>query len=303
MQGISFFMAAVSISFLLYTGGRSALLGAILAAAVIYIGYDIFVRKSFYRFLVHGVLFLICIAVTFPLVYGGIRYFPTVLHHPIWFEGEYGENSSVRSYDPWDSSRYTTFERAVYENLGRILQVIGIDLNKWREKTESSSVWGLKVYAMEDGHTEGTAENPYTAPGLDVEGAMELRRAIHGYYLRHLNLFGHDEAERGFYIYRREQAEWVEHAHNMFLQIAYDYGILSGVLFTVIYGYHLWQALRSRSWRGLACAAFLAAILGFGMFEMAVVSGQITVSLMGILFYMIPGELAISRAGLAGGAV
>ena len=83
----------------------------------------------------------------------------------------------------------------------------------------------------------------------------------------------------------------------------YDYDILAGVFFAAIYGYHLWQSLKSRSWQELVCAAFLAAILGFGMFEMAVVSGQITVSLMGILFYMIPGELGISRAGLAGGTV
>lgn len=286
LQGICLFMAAGSISFLLYTGGRSALLGAVLAGAGAHIGYDIFVRKSFYGFLAHGMLFLVCVAITFPLVYGCIRYLPTVLHHPIWFEGEYGENSSVRSYDPWDSERYTSFEKAVYENLGRVLQVIGIDLNKWREKMGSSSLLGLKVYAMEDEvRIEGTLENPYIAPGLDVEGALELRQAIHLYYVKNLNLFGHEEQERGFYIYRREQAERVDHAHNMFLQIAYDHGILAGILFAGIYAYLLWHACRCRRWEGLTCAVFLAAILGFGLFEMAVVPGQITVSLMGILPY------------------
>jgi hypothetical protein len=296
MQGISFFLAAGCVSFVLYTGGRSAFLGVVLASAVAYVGYDIFFRKSFYRFLIHGMLFLLCVAITFPLVYGCIRYLPTLLHHPIWFEGEYGENSSVRSYDPWDSGRYTTFEKAVYENLGRILQVIGIDLSEWRERMESSAVWGLKVYAMADAaDPEGTLENPYIAPGLDVEGAMELRQAIHLYYFKRLNLFGHDEQERGFYIYRRGQAERVEHAHNMFLQIAYDHGILAGFLFAGIYGYSLWQAFRRHSWQGLACAAFSAAIFGFGMFEMAVVSGQITVSLVGILFYLASSEPAVGK--------
>lgn len=161
-----------------------------------------------------------------------------ILYHPIWFEGEYRKNSSVRSFEPWNSERDATFEKATYENLGRILNVIGIDLSEWREQWKGSGIAGLKVYAMETedfAETEGILETPYIAPDIDVEGAMGLRRAIHMYYYKNLNLTGHDEEQRGFYIYRREQAEFVEHAHNMLIQIAYNHGIIVGTMFMSIY--------------------------------------------------------------------
>lgn len=44
--------------------------------------------------------------------------------------------------------------------------------------------------------------------------------------------------------------------------------------------------MKKGTWHGLACALFLVAILGYGMFEMAVVPGQITVTLMGVMFYL-----------------
>ena len=72
----------------------------------------------------------------------------------------------------------------------------------------------------------------------------------------------------------------------MAIQIAYDHGIIAGGLFIGIFGCSLWGAVKKRTLDGLGRFIFLMAILGYGMFEMAVVPGQITVALMGVLFYL-----------------
>lgn len=67
--------------------------------------------------------------------------------------------------------------------------------------------------------------------------------------------------------------------------VAYDYGIISGILFLLIYLYSLYRAFRLCLKGNWTCIVFLLAILCFGMAEMVLVSGQITVTLMAIIFY------------------
>ncbi|MCM1213746.1 MAG: hypothetical protein NC331_00590 [Lachnospiraceae bacterium] len=286
-----FLLSAGCISFAVYTGSRAPIMGAGIASIVIYVWYDIVYRRSFYRLIVHCMSFLLCVVITFPVVYGCIRYLPTILHHPIWFEGEYYENGSVRSFDPWDSKRYITFEKAVDESLGRILSAIGIDLKEWRKKSVSG-ILGIRTYAKEIGEPGDTPENPFTLPGVDLHSAMGARKVIYVYYWNHLNWRGHSGAEQGFFL---TEESYMVHAHNMFLQIAYDYGILVGLLFIGVYFGKLFQTLRAgkdNMLEAMICVAFLLAILGFGFFEMVVVPGQITVVLTGIIFCMTGGKMA-----------
>lgn len=284
---IHFFLAAGCVSFTLFTGGRSPLVGIALATVVVLIWYDIVWRKSFYRLLLHGVLGLACVVVTFPVVYGCIRYLPTVLHHPVWFEGEYNGNN-VMYNDPWDSPKYISFETAVDINIGRILQVIGIDIRKWTSEIPGSA-WVMRVHAQEPGELEesgeqgepgDTQENPFTLPDTERGNSVDVRKVIHVYCIQHLNWRGHAK-RAGFYIF---DGLLIDHAHNMFLEIGYNHGIPAGLLFVGIYCYSLIWSFRKRRLEGMLCVTFLLAILGYGMFEMAVVTGQITVSLMGILF-------------------
>ena len=126
-------------------------------------------------------------------------------------------------------------------------------------------------------------ENPFNPSGeLAYWSSTEARKVIYNYYWNHLNFRGHDKEHSGFWI---SEDTYYGHAHNMFLQVAYDYGIIPGILFVLIYLYSLYRALllcRKGNW---ICMVFLLSILCFGMVEMVLVSGQITVSLMAIMFY------------------
>lgn len=286
LSWLCFLLSAGCVSFILYTGGRAPIVGVGIVSVVVYIWYDIVHQKSFYRLLAHCVLFMVCVMLTFPTVYGCIRYLPTILHHPIWFEGEYSDVCSVRSFDPRDSDRYITFEEAVNNCVGRILSVIGIDLKEWKERN-TSGILGIRAYAREKVAPGDTPEHPFTLPGVNLDSAMGARKVIYVYYWNHLNWIGHSKTDAGFFLSKKV---YIGHAHNLFLQIAYDYGIPAGILFMVLYFSKLFQAFRqgrSDQLEAMICTAFLLAILGFGFFEMVVVPGQITVSLAGMLFCML----------------
>lgn len=223
---IYFILSALCISFILFTGGRAPLLGAGAVTLAVYVWYDLIYRKKFVKWLLHCAAFGLCIVLTFPAVYGSIRYFPVILHHPIWFAGEYNENYSVHSFDPWNSERYISFEEAVGANVGRILLLIRIDLDLWGDRL-IGTLTGLKVHSAESNDILDTSEpgsspeNPFMLEGTDTDDSVSIRKTIYAYYWNHLNMAGHSN-NGGFYL---TEDTYMGHAHNMFLQMAYNYGI------------------------------------------------------------------------------
>lgn len=284
-----FLMSAGMVSFTVISGGKAPILGMAAVTVFVYIVYDIFKRKTFYGLLLHVATLLLCVVLTFPTTYLCVRYLPTILHHPIWFEGEYVEGESVCSFDSWNSEKYITFEEVVYVDVCRIFEAIGINSEKWLPQF-MNFIKAMPVHAEELREQEhlnlepgSSPENPFNPSGeLAYWSSTEARKVIYNYYWNHLNFRGHDKEHSGFWI---SEDTYYGHAHNMFLQVAYDYGIIPGILFVLIYLYSLYRALllcRKDNW---ICMVFLLAILCFGMVEMVLVSGQITVSLMAIMFY------------------
>lgn len=284
-----FLMSAGMVSFTVLTGGKASILGIVASVVLVYVGYDIFKRKTFYGLLLHVTALILCIVLTFPATYLCVRYLPTILHHPIWFEGEYMEGYSVCSFDSWDSWKYVSFESMVYTNVNRLLEFVGINPDSWAVRFHDF-MQALPVHAEElvmqeeIGSEAGSSpDNPFNIENLNaLYSSTDARKIIYNYYWNHLNFRGHDKEHSGFWI---SEDTYYGHAHNMFLQVAYDYGIIPGILFVLIYLYSLYRAFllcRKDNW---ICMVFLLAILCFGMVEMVLVSGQITVSLMAIMFY------------------
>lgn len=199
------------------------------------------------------------------------------------------EGYSVCSFDSWDSWKYVSFESMVYTNVNRLLEFVGINPDSWAVRFHDF-MQALPVHAEElvmqeeIGSEAGSSpDNPFNIENLNaLYSSTDARKIIYTYYWNHLNFRGHDKEHSGFWI---SEDIYYGHAHNMFLQVAYDYGIIPGILFVLIYLYSLYRAFllcRKGNW---ICMVFLMAILCFGMVEMVLVSGQITVSLMAIMFY------------------
>lgn len=282
---VYFFMTAISIAFIFFTGSRSGLLTALVVEIIVITKFDIINNKSFHRWILHGIAMLGCVVSMLPLVYGCIRYIPTVLHHPIWFEGEYAEGESVCSFDPWNSEKYITFNEAINETMGRIVRVLESNIEIISERV-NDEFGTIKVYAKELNEEKGSSEGNYYLPD-DINPDTDplwSRKVIYKYYFEHLNLCGHRTTEQGFYTIWRI---YYGHAHDMFLQIAYDYGIVGGILFLGMYLYNIVRALIGYSPKKVVNAIFLLGILGFGLWEMVLTPGQITIPLMWINMYLV----------------
>ena len=283
---LCFLLSAGSLGFLLLTGGRSSLFGAVAAAILGYMLYDILMSKSFKHWILQGVLLGVCTAVLFPAVYCSVRYLPTILHHPIWFEGEYNAAASVHSFDPWDSEKYVSFELAVNYSVGRILRLFGIHFEIGNTEDTNAGLatpWSLTAHAAEAGEPGSSQENPFYFEGKDYVDPIVVRGTIYYYYFTHLNFAGHSKANPGFYL--GENGIFMDHAHDMFLQIAYDYGILPGILFLGWSVACMIRLIRRKDMTGIICVTFFAAIIVYGLTEMAVTTGQITFTLMFIIYY------------------
>ncbi len=294
---LCFVLSAGCVSFQFFTGGRASFLGIVVAAVLAYMAYDIIMCNSFRHWLLQGIALIICIVLLVPVVYGCIRYLPTVLHHPIWFEGEYNADTSVHAYDPWDSERYISFKEALVENVGRVLQMFGIYmyLEMGSEQIKFISFFALPVYAAEPHEPGSSPDNPFVFEGTDFSSSTSVRKAIYYYYATHLNLLGHSKEAAGFYL---EGGSYYGHAHNMFLQVAYDYGIFAGILFL---GCNIWcliRLIRRRDMIGIIGASFLTAIIVYGLAEMAVTTGQITLVLLFILYYFGMSKRYVSVAAI-----
>ncbi len=261
---LCFGLLAGCVGFTILTGGRSPLVGEVIVTIFLLVYYYISQKKSYYGMVKCGAGLVVSICLLFPVVYGCTRYLPTVLHHPIWFEGDYSEDTSVRSFDPWDSERYVTFEEVLQHNLGRVFLALGIELD-----------FSIHVEAAEVPEKGSSVDNPLYEDDV-YPSAFEIRLSIYKYFIKHFNMCGH-KRENGVYFKNRE---FYAHPHNMFIQQAYDYGILAGIVFLGLYIYNTWKAVWRLRAKNVVAGTFLLAILGFGMFEMVMVQGQITLTLM-----------------------
>jgi O-antigen ligase len=105
-------------------------------------------------------------------------------------------------------------------------------------RTEGS---GGKVLAYADGVTPGRdAEHPLylTLPSFPGERILGIRAAIYGYVISELNLFGHVPVYPDVWLL---PGFHLLHAHNGFLQMAYNFGIPAGLLLLLL---NLWVIIR-----------------------------------------------------------
>ncbi|MBR6326133.1 MAG: hypothetical protein IKR61_04940 [Lachnospiraceae bacterium] len=235
-----------------------------------YFVFDAPIRHWAAGWVLRGVTLFAVLCFCFPLVYGGVRVLPALRHHPIWFADEYNENKSWRSFDGFHSDRFISLEEYFEGLIGRIrsedtdetlqyymsgemsaLPAAEDSLGVQNSQEEQGSV--LVVRAAElgkagaadadsllSGTGDGTPVADTPAPGADadhpiydklpsyrLESVLGIRAQIYAYYLSRLNLLGH--AERFSTVWLTSNFQ-LRHAHNVYLQMAYNYGIPAGLL-------------------------------------------------------------------------
>lgn len=210
------------LSFQLYTMGRTAWMTAI----VLTILYGIFVvrkiwRKSWGRVFCRGGALALATVLTFVPVYGTIRWFPAVLHYPVWYEGEYSVNK-VHSFDPADSEKYVGLDEFLEALLGRLAGTL--------KRAGAQSPFAIKAYAAET-EPQMPRVDLLEVPWTKDKGILN-RLTIYKAYWDDLTWYGNGP-DKGYYLIGTgKYHSW--HAQNLWLQIAYYFGIPAGILLIVL---------------------------------------------------------------------
>ncbi len=272
----------VLLSFLFMTVSRT---GWVTAAVLILVSLCV-IRKITHKknFIKNGMIIVLCFCLTFPLVFGAVRYLPPVFHHPVWFFGEWSE-TKVHSWDKWDSDKFVDLDRLLNAVYGRAQNIL--------DYFSENSFLTIKAKAAaptpEQQERYEKALSQGYALGLDMKGqSIPVRKAIYRYYLEHLNLFGHPYDEQGFQLF---PTYWIGHAHNIYLQYGTDFGIPVMLLFLgllagsgrlFVRGFLHGQSFGSG--RDAGHLLFLLVPAVFGLFEFCWGAGSLSITILFIVW-------------------
>ncbi len=263
-------------NFTLFTISRTAFL-VIVGVTLIYAGLEFSVKKRLQFSKLVRIVAMGCFAIvlTFPLVYLCIRYLPTILHHPVWWEGEYSTDK-VHSFDPSNSDKYVSLEEFFSEFLGRMsLTNARQEEEILLEQEKIHSLFAGPVSYSSALSAESESIDNGLLQGSDAESSGKIRIEIFKKYVQGLNFFGHSPSE-GYFQITEGYHSW--HAQNVFLQIAFFYGIPAGLCFAVLIVWMGKKALLAAFFRkerySLLPLLVWLVFVGFGMLECVWYPGQ-----------------------------
>ncbi len=210
------------LSFQIFTLGRTAWIASI----VITLLYGVFVvkklwQKNWRQVIARGFALILAVVFTFLPVFYSIRYLPTILHYRVWYSGEYSIGK-IHSFDPADSEKYVDLDEFMDAFLGRIMTML--------RNADAKNPFVLQAYAAEQADNIVRVEK--LEPEWLTDDALRIRLTIYKAYFDDLTWYG-NPIRSGFYqIGDSAYHSW--HAQNLWLQIAYSYGIPAGILLIVL---------------------------------------------------------------------
>ncbi len=192
------------------TASRTGLLAMVVLIPVILVITSLFEFKDKIKGLCkRGLLLVLTGSCFFVIMFTGYRIVPAVVSQPFMYEIEEFVGS-VLPGEEWDSLWFATVPRFFGVASERITY------NSENNTGEASG------NVVSQGNTEGQA--PTSALAEYSNGRMEIFDA----YIAELDWKGHNSPSLV-----TETGENIVHAHNSFLQVAYDYGIGAGIFFLV----------------------------------------------------------------------
>ena len=278
-------LAAVLLDFQILTMTRTV--WAISAVITVLFGLLVVKRiwnKSWKAVLGRAVALGLSVLLLFPFVFVTVRWLPPLRHHPVWYAGEWGEGK-VHSFDPPTSEKYTDFDEFMEEILGR-LQILSSINNPFVLKAQAAEV---------DEYRRVPLSGPDT-----LTMSLRIRLTIYKSYLEDLNWIGHKKSEGHYIIPDLDTFVW--HPQNVWIQVAYYYGVPAGVLFIVfsllILGKHIKSVMEKRSEYSFIPLLICIVFFIYGLMEVVWIVGQLILFL--FLFTLHPqfGESGEGRRTL-----
>ena len=166
-------------------------------------------------------IMLAAVIYMFPVTYGLTDVVPRLANDPIAFEYEVRDFTFTQGM-PLEDPSYMTIQQ-FFHMFGQ--KVFGLSDKDEARLIEELHPLTLTAYAA-DGESESEDDEE------DVTDMSNGRFDIFRAYLSNMNLWGHDDM--GCEL---PDGEIAVHAHNTFIQVMYDHGIIFGIYFALFIGY------------------------------------------------------------------
>lgn len=229
-------------TYLLLGMSRTSLLGTALACIFAFLTAEIIRYRDGVKEMAAKVLLVVCpVLILFPVVYTVIRCVPAIVGRPVWITRAEWFSDRIQKREPMDSGKFMNVPQLAESLLERLL---GVEINlSAMAGAESGPGSGVTVdedgnimfddsvldYYIDDNGKIHTVKD-YTFINDSTEDVSNGRFDIFKLYYENLNLTGHDsmiveDAGENITLY---------HAHNSYMQVAYDHGVLVGILFILV---------------------------------------------------------------------
>lgn len=252
-------MFGMAVSFLLMTMSRTGYLAAVAMGIVVLLFVSLLCyRERFLSFLGKTGLLVLLILLSFPVTYSAVRLIPPLYDDPYIFELEANEEEwAVHKGDKADSENYITFPRFAYcidvKLFGEEHSIVRKFVDTFMADSSAESyapgedrleVNGMSVMLASSQETEipelapegeqdtdaDTGDSQMSADGpSDEEDYSNGRFEIFKRYISHWNLTGHDEM--GVEL---PDGSLSVHAHNTYLQVIHDHGLITGAVYLLL---------------------------------------------------------------------
>ncbi len=190
-----------------------------------------------------GILSLMAL-LCFPLVFSAVRMIPAVINEPIRYDLEHQDRGfMVYRGDPIDSDKYMTVPRFFSTLFGRFQKEEAIT----DEEEGDEEAFDLKLpqeqYLVYTGNDFAGTDIRTVKDDEELEkeqnDVSNGRFDIFMDYVKALSFAGHEKMA----LVNEEGKEHV-HAHNSYLQVAYNFGMIAGVVFLAVCAISLLFSIR-----------------------------------------------------------
>ncbi len=305
-RGMLILLLGIVVGHTFFSGGRTALI-TMISVTLIFLLFQVISRKKHKLLDAVICIILICISILICFLpsYYMIRYIPAYVNEPIIFDINLAEKK-VQKGDPVDSEKYIELDEALDIMLGRyswFMDEEEIGDSSWYKWIESLFE-AVKVHALEQWVIDYQLlhDDVYIEPGTDrfhplldmkeKQDATLVRVEIYKYFVKKIHLIGERNVVQGVWLSNGYHAS---HCHNVFIQMAYDFGIIVGVVFIILiiilYNRILFGLIDYKSgasyYRLFITIIYLTSFVVFGMAEMNWTYGQLSFTMFFIVQYVL----------------
>jgi len=298
-------MSGFVISTMFYTGSRTAFITFIIIFIIFLFFQLIWIQKwKILKTLISALLLSVSIVVCILPTYWLIRYVPAYFNDPLYFESDIPQiDKKVQKNDDIYSDKYIELGRAADVMFERYLWFLDDETAEYIEGFIRDFPESINISLKVDAATLDTVNVGYVEPGSDKEhplelsgefgeGSYDVRIDIYKYFWNKVELIGNKNNPIGVWT---SKTNYAGHCHNLFLQIAYDFGIIVGVIFilliVMIYIRIIIGLVKERSpdnyFRLFVATMYITLFVVFGMFEIDWRYGQLSFTMFFVVQYVI----------------